>query len=499
MEGRVQITAKNVRLLLLFCLAFLMMIACNFLGEADQSYRSTLVALKIQQTSLALGRATLTQAVAEGSPPLMVTSAPERSNPPTAFPTATPDAPTPTVELPPGALDDRTLQSARILLFEDMSASGQVRYVMESLDQAHNYYLDVGSAKGWFKTQLLSHQQWDLIIAAAEADRNFGGEYFELILKRVEEGAAAIIEFRDLDAAPNGLSKPFLDRCGVEYQSDWYEPDTRVFFPLAPDHPVFQEPNAGLSSWRTGAPLWEGDVGDLLRIKTSGGQVEGDALLLAGTSAGWKKDHGLLATCFDGRVILQTFPSHEVYHGDMVRLWQNYVYNTLKNHFMIVSPPAPEPVLAIRPSPTPLEPVPVPVPQVSDEYACGEVFRARLTKPPQYQVDLFEHHASGEFAILRLELINQTVHPVFIWDGDYHIEANVNGKAIRYEPDKAATGYLYIESPSNLYQDRIEAGQTWRTTVAFDIHPASSQRVLVIRPGIEFNEPVCEVRIPVSQ
>ncbi len=74
---------------------------------------------------------------------------------------------------------DRQLKSARILLFENMSASGYIRIVKEALDRAGYFYLDVGSATGWFKTQLLSSVEWDLIIAAAEANREFGGSSWD--------------------------------------------------------------------------------------------------------------------------------------------------------------------------------------------------------------------------------------------------------------------------------------------------------------------------------
>jgi hypothetical protein len=493
-----KISSIMVKRFLLVCLAFVIVMACTISNQVDSTYQSTLVALQIQQTRLANSQSTLTQANQDkvGQKTPIPTSTKSVDTPPVTV-QADLQTPIPTDELSDGLPDERSLKSARILLFEDMSASGQVRYVMDALEQAHYFFLDVGSAKGWFKTQLLSSQEWDLIIAAAEAGRNFGGEYFDLIMERVESGAAAIIEYRDFESAPDGRSKSFLDRCGLEYQLDWFEPDLRVFFPLVPGHPVFNEPNAGMSSWRTGAPMWQGDVGDLLRIKTLAGQPQGDAMLLVGTNAGWKDDHGLLATCIDGRVILQTFPSHEVYYGDMIRLWQNYAYQTLKNRFAVATPPAPAPVAVVDPSATPSEGIPVPA--ESEYYTCGDIFRARLIRAPQYQTDLFEHHAYGTFAILRLELSNQSTSPVFIWDEDYTMEAQLNGKPVAYRPDVAATGYLYIDSGSNLYQDRIESGQTWRTSLAFDIDRESSQRVLVVRPGSEFNETVCEVRIPVSK
>jgi len=480
-------------------LVFIVFSACSIFGDSSSSIESTRESLEKQQTSLAYGAATLTQAAMNATPlaPAQATAGlvatPLQTDVPTAHPLV---VTTPGLENQQG-LDERTLKSARILLYEDMSASGEIRYVMEALDRMDLFYLDVGSAKGWFKNQLLSSQEWDLIIAAAEGDRNFGGEYFEYINDRVVQGAAAVIEFRDFDAAPNGLAKPFLDGCGVSYQADWFNPDLRVFFPILPEHPVFNEPNPGLSSWKSGGNFWKGDAGDLIKIAHQGGQPTGDAILLAGTNPSWKDDHGLLATCMDGRVILQTFASHDMQYAFMVSLWQNYIYQTLKARFAIAPSPAPTPVVTVLPSPTPLDGAQDIL--SGDVLSCGGLLTARLLQPPQLQADLFEHHANGQFMILRLEMTNQTDFPIHIWDQDYLLEGKVQGKNVAYSPDKAATGYLYIEGGIDLYQDLIQPGTAWRTALAFDIDPQGRGLTLVVRPGAEFSEQACVVHIPVTR
>jgi hypothetical protein len=43
---------------------------------------------------------------------------------------------------------------------------------------------------------------------------------------------------------------------------------------------------------------------------------------------------GVLASCFQGRVLIQTFCNHDYHEGDIVPLWQNYIHYTLKNHFL---------------------------------------------------------------------------------------------------------------------------------------------------------------------
>ena len=503
---------KLRRALIFVCLFILMTIillvssACLLLGAiSGENDKATLVSVHVQQTMLSRDQAALTRSATEDStadvtPSATATDVPQSLLPPTETAHTPQASPTLTSMPAVGELDERTLKSARILLFEDMSASGYIRIVKEALDSAGYFYLDVGSAQGWFKTQLSSGQEWDLIIAAAEADRNFGGEYFELIHEHIQDGTAAIIEYRDLDTAPSGLAKPLLNRCGVKYQSDWFEPDLRVFFILEPEHPIFQQPNQ-LTNFRNAPVLWGGDAGDLLELVPENGDPTGDAKLLVSTNPLWKTDHGLLVNCIDGLLTFQTFATHEYQYGDVVALWQNYIYQALKNRFEIAPPPAPTPAITVVPSPTP-ETLPtdgtpgLPVDPLGT-YSCGGQIDARLVRTPQYPGQLFEHHAKGEFMILRLELINQSEFPIQVWDDDYTLEGVLYGEEVVYKPDEAATGYLFIESGGKLYQDRIDPGVVWRTQLAFDVHPEGADFELLIKPGAKFNEQVCEVRIPI--
>ncbi|MFC2054557.1 hypothetical protein ACFLV7_09740 [Chloroflexota bacterium] len=400
---------------------------------------------------------------------------------------------------------DLMLKSSKILLFEDMSGSRQIRYVKKALDEAGYYYLDVGSAKGWFKNQLLSQEDWDLIIVAAEARRDFGGEYFEYVHEKIKQGSGAIIEFWNIDDAPLGKIKPLLDDCGVKFQSDWYEPDLRSLFWLQNDHPILNEPNEMSSKLREAASLWRGDIGDMLEIESTNSQRAGDAVLIAGTNGLWKTDHGALAICLDGRVIIQTFSSHEYSMDDMVQLWQNYFYSSLKSHYALTSSsqhtqvPTAEPEM--NPSGTESAPAPIEDPAygVGFEFKCGSIFTARVPELPIFVKDMFEHHADGTYLIVDLELIKELGQTVQIWDGDYYIEGQKNGELVLYSPDKAATGYLYIQNPVNLSQDRIEPGGMWRTKLAFDVDPLGEDWVLVVKPGSEIGRELCEVRIPLTR
>jgi hypothetical protein len=479
-------------------------VSCLFSSQADEDQDATRQSIQVQQTLLSRDQAALTQA-ASAAQQGTHTPDPEIIELPQQQPTSTqtpisPAEPTLTPAPLINELDERTLKSARILLFEDMSASGQIRLVKDALDQAGYFYLDVGSAKGWFKTQLTTGQEWDLIIAAAEANRNFGGELFQLIDEHIRNGASAIIEYRDLDASPAGKSKPLLDHCGVQFQSDWFEPDLRVFFVLQPDHPIFHQPNQ-VFQFSNAPQMWKGDVGDLVEIKYKDNGPSGDAQLLLGTSARWKNHHGLLVNCMDGRLTFQLFASHEYQYGDIVPLWQNYIYQALKARFSVAPPPAPTPAVTVLPSPTP-DPPPTTDParppnEPLGTYSCGGLIDARLIRMPQYQDDLFEHHAAGTFMVLRVELLNQSGYPLQIWDDDYRLHGRVFNREVDYAVDEAATGYLYIEGGGKLYQDRIEPGVPWRTKLAFDIDPRGEDWTLVIRPGSKFDEQVCEVKIPI--
>jgi hypothetical protein len=481
--------------------------ACKLLGTSGD-LQSTASVVYAQQTSLARTVTALAgQAVLEAT-----------SNPPASFSTQ-PATPTQLLstgsiatvnpvltQSPPTLEEQRLLKSAKILLFEDMSASRYIRLVKEALDEAGYFYLDVGSAKGWFKSQLLSGVDWDLVIAAAEAEREFGGEFFEYIDAHLERGAAVIIENWDLDNAPLGRVKPILDRCGVSFQSDWYEPEMRVFYWTDPADPILNYPNQLSSGLRNTPRLWHGDIGDLLEVKprtqSSMGMQSGEAVILASDNHSSLNDHGLLVSCVGGRMILQTFRSHEYHHDDMVALWQNYIYQTLMHHFAYTKTSLPTPAATYMPvlaTVTPLSTGPTPGPDYTFPHGCGPALSARLVEAPDYRRDLFEHHATGTFLILRLELVNQTTFPIQMWDHDYSVEGEINSKPVAYAPHAAATGYLYIERPSNLYQDLIQPGKTWRTSVAFDVPPEGRHWRLVLRPGSEFNQQVCEVSIPLDR
>jgi hypothetical protein len=478
----------------------LLILACNLTGHLADGRQGTQTAIEALRTELAQTSEALIRTETRSAQATLGTPLPEASSVITSeLPGNGTLAPPASTGIPEA--DERLLKSAKILLFEDMSASKHIRYVKEALDEGGYFYLDVGSATGWLKSQLNSPVEWDLVIAAAEARRDFGGEFFQYIDERVGRGAGAIVEYWDVDSAPHGMILPFLDHCGVKFQSDWYDPDMRVFFWLDPENPVFHQPNELPTNLGNAQSLWKGDIGDLLEIKYNGGQPTGDAVLLAGTNPTWKNDHGALASCLGGRVIIQTFSSHEYQYYSMVQLWQNYVYQALKNHFAYTGASVPTPALTAAPAlvASPTSSGPTPGPAYLFEHPCGDAFTVRLEDAPRFEKDLFEHHANGTFLILRLQLTNKTTFPIQIWDEDYYIEGTANGESVVYSPHRAATGYLYIDSPTNLHQDLIQPGETWSTVVAFDVDPKGGNWTFVLKPGSEFDQQVCEANIPLNK
>jgi hypothetical protein len=219
------------------------------------------------------------------------------------------------------------MKSANILLFEDMAGLYEVRYIKNALDMMGLPYVDVGDASGNFKEQILSGTDWDLIIVGAESRNKIQGEFFVYLNEQLNNGTAVILEIWSLDEIGAGKVSSILTRCGIKFQEDWWEPESPSLWYLAPDHSVFHEPNEGMSLKRF-VNYWWGDVGDLIALIPGG-----NATLLVGNIATEKQRYGTVATCLDGRLIIQTHSTHNYRQEDMERLWQNYIYNTLKSHF----------------------------------------------------------------------------------------------------------------------------------------------------------------------
>lgn len=294
--------------------------------------QQTQVERKIQTGTAEGGRASAT-AQALGATPVKDQGTPtvyQTTSPPTPFSSPT------SIANKPGWLIPQ-MKSAHILLYEDMAGKTDTnRYVKDTLDRMGLPYVDVGDAIGRLKSELISQggkEGWDLVIIASESKPGISGEFFEYVNQALDQGSAVILEVWYLDQVANGVAQTLLSRCGVEFARNWVNvpPDQRVMFPLQPKHPILNEPNTGLSFTKVNNYWWdlgngaEYDIGDGM-ILSPGSQAQ----LVIGTLTGQDNVHGTVTVCVDGRLILQTFSSHQLSFNNIEPLWENYIYNALK-------------------------------------------------------------------------------------------------------------------------------------------------------------------------
>jgi len=311
--------------LILFLVVFLLILACslpitmNAPATTQPVYDPTKVALEYQATAMSLQ---LTQAALNAQP-----------SPAAAQPTAPPPAATqPSLPQPTATPDFQALlKSAKVLVYENTDERNIGLWIRDALDNLGMTYTHTGSYSGHFMEYLNSGTPYDLIIVGAEDKDKISGEFWDVIHTRlVRDKAALIAEIWYLDREANGPIDKILSKCGVRYQKDYQLADSIYWW--VPDHPVFNEPNTVLPLLHY-SRFWANQTGDQIRLSGSG-----DAVLLAGLAARPSNQEAVLATCYEGRVIIQTFSDHDYHEADIVPLWENYIYNTLKNHFLAIQP-----------------------------------------------------------------------------------------------------------------------------------------------------------------
>lgn len=332
---------------LILGLILIISFSCNMPGtsnaETNQkeiSLLETQSAISVQQTVLAMNEAT------QNAPTAIPTQAEQPTYTPYPTYTTLPEATNITIstqvvptDTPSVVLDfDSWMQEeAKILVYEDMKGNFQYK---PRVDQALNALglnsarvVRVADAQGNFLSELNTGRGWDLIITAAETRTGPTGEFWEAIGDLVmNDNVALIAEEWNLDSFYIGKISPLLSRCGITVHKDWVRDpanyniyDFSVYW-LEPEHPVFTEPNV-VNSLIVPNIVWWNDAGDLLKLKG------GDAQLLAGTQKNEHSSYGVIATCMEGRVIWQSFSTHDYPADDTIALWQNYIVYTLKNRF----------------------------------------------------------------------------------------------------------------------------------------------------------------------
>jgi hypothetical protein len=179
---------------------------------------------------------------------------------------------------------------------------------------------------GSFQKELVSDTKWDLIIAAAEGRGGVAGEFFDYNKAQLDQGASVILEIWILDEVAEGRIQPILEECGIEFQSNWVNPSNRSVYWADDTLPIASEPNAVSLARFTN--FWEGNVGDLVSL-TAGSNAQ----RLASANGPNPNRDGLLTVCYDGRLLIQTFSTHDHAESVMIEAWQNYVYFMLSNRF----------------------------------------------------------------------------------------------------------------------------------------------------------------------
>ncbi len=307
-------------------------LACNIPSSSsgDYSVEETRVALGVQQTSIAIQQATLNANV-QVAPTY------------TPYPTYTPEVPT-MVNTPESPMPLQTtavdiealIKASNILVYEDVVGDPTLVPIVGNVVSGMNFsggkVINTGDAMGKFRDYINSATQWDLVIVAAEVRSGFSGELFEMLYDHIDRGGAVIIEIWYLDDVSEGKIAPILSDCGVQFFRDWgrevnYDPYKYSIYWLDTSHPLLSTPNT-VQAPSYPYPEWFGDAGDLLELGPGG-----DAVLVGGLYPKRTSDYGVLASCMEGRMVLQTFSTHD-YKAEITRaLWENYITYTLIKHY----------------------------------------------------------------------------------------------------------------------------------------------------------------------
>jgi hypothetical protein len=313
--------------------------------QAALSIKATRLA-NMEATQLAQNQEAQAQPSATNPPPPEAlptyTPYPTYTVAPTVAPTAAPPVVANTLAVIPQPTQDTgqdiqaRIKAANILVYEDIrgypALLPRVQQAIKSMDFSGGQIVMVGDAVGDFMTQLNSPTKWDLIIVASEVRTGVRGEFWDLILKQAQKKVGLAIEVWYVDKDYYDKLNFLLDECGVTLQKNWtwpanFQPLNYSIYWLQQDNPLF-------TIYKTVPPLvtpniyWMGDAGDLMKISGTG-----DAQLLAGTQPSETSSYGVLTSCMQGRMILQTFSTHDYQETKTVALWENYIVYTLTNHF----------------------------------------------------------------------------------------------------------------------------------------------------------------------
>lgn len=341
---------KRVMLVVCILIFGFLLTSCDLLLSSlgsQEDLEGTRVALAIQQTSMVMEQTRLAQA----EPVVLVTEPPVQPTF-TPYPTYTQQVavepppvqePTTAVVDPPAETEPELsyedwLKDAKILLYDDMYGYWDPQPVVianaiDGLGLGKNT-TNVKDAMGNLLSNMNSATDWDLIIIGAERRDAVSGEYFDALATSLDRGSSVILEIWYLDSVHFGRIQPVMQRCGIAFHRDWprnlnSDPNTYLVYLLEPTHPMFSEPNIMSMLIPYDILWWSPDAGDLTKINP--GSSAG--VLLAGSQQKEFNSYGLIADCMDGRMIWQTFSTHDYRTEVMINLWQNYITYTLQARY----------------------------------------------------------------------------------------------------------------------------------------------------------------------
>ncbi len=327
----------------------LVVLACNAPGSqpaapaviptVDQSGQQTQMALDLKATLLAVQASTLEAQENQARDDEPDATQPAAQDLPTytPYPTYTqPPEDTPEPEATPTQDMQARIKAANVLVFEDVrgyySLNPLVSQAVKNMNFSGGKVVNVGDAVGDLMGELNSPTRWDLIIISSEVRTGVRGEFWDMVSSQVNKDVALIAEVWYVDDTYFDKLDDLMGKCGIALQREWARPtnystlDYSIYW-LQPDHPLFSIKNI-VGPLVTPTIYWMNDAGDLIKLGPGG-----DAQLLAGTQPSAPSSYGVLATCLEGRMVFQTFATHDYRDSQTVPLWENYIVYTLTNHF----------------------------------------------------------------------------------------------------------------------------------------------------------------------
>lgn len=327
---------RDFRIISIILILIIFGMGCGIISASTSNIEQTQVALGIQSTQLSLQQTQMARPTDAPEPTLQPTYTP--------YPTYTAEVPQlqPTIEIiatqgttaePAFMLFDDWKEDVNILLYDNMYAfnnsGNMITVALDGLGLGDNT-TNTKDAMGTFLAQMNSGTQWDLIIIGGEFRDTISGDYFDMLADQIDNGVSAIIEIWYIDQVYHGRIQPLMQRCGITLDRDWQMPQNAnlndyLVYLLEPSDPLFSNPNTISLLSPTFSHWWILDVGDLVK-KVPGS----DAKILGGAYPKEYSSYGLISECMDGRMIWQTFSTHNYKYNDMINLWQNYIINTLQ-------------------------------------------------------------------------------------------------------------------------------------------------------------------------